>query len=357
MKIGIVVPDINFVGGAERVALNLYKFLSNHYEVEVISLFGSNNNIKDLKNIKIRYLDANKPLNLLERIVFRFLFTIKYKSILENFDILIGNNFYRYYSIPIFLKKTKSIEIQHLRYEEELEKFNFKKYVSLKVRNIIYKKLDKLIVLTDRDKAKFLNNGVKNVAVIPNGLSFFPSKKAELNNKVALAIGRLTYQKGFDILINVWGLVAEKHPDWKLCIYGEGPMRNELSNLISKYSLQEQIYLMGNVNNISEVILDSSLMIMTSRYEGFPMILLEAMSCGVPVISFDYDSGPNEIISNYDDGFIIKNNDVEDMVNKICYIIDNSNVRKKMGEQARENIKRYSWEKVGLKWIELLNSL
>ena len=191
------------------------------------------------------------------------------------------------------------------------------KFLKNKLREeMIVKKCDEFIILTEEDREQWNNPKIK---VIPNSLSFYPSEVSKCENKKIISVGRLEYQKGYDILIEVWKGVFEKHKDWILEIYGEGSLRKELEEKIEKLGLENSLLLKGTVSNIQEKYLESSIYVMTSRYEGLPMVLIEAMACGLPLVSFDCPCGPKDVITDKEDGYICKLGNIEEMAKK--YVI------------------------------------
>lgn len=170
-----------------------------------------------------------------------------------------------------------------------------------------------------------------------------------------IAVGRYTQQKGFDLLIEAWRIVAEKHPDWNLRIYGGGD-RTEFLALKDKYHLKT-LYLEEQTQNIIQKYCESSIFVLSSRYEGFGMVITEAMSCGVPLVSFTCPCGPRDIIHNNEDGPLVENGDIEQLAEKICYLIENDTIRKEMGRMAKINSKRFKIENISKEWEALFNHL
>ncbi len=198
---------------------------------------------------------------------------------------------------------------------------------------------------------------LENIKVIPNSLTFFPKEYSKCNSKKAITIGRLVEVKGYDILIDIWNIVSKKYPDWILEIYGDGQERENLQNKIDALKLKEKIILKGFVKNVKKAYLESSIYILTSRSEGMPMVLLEAMSCGLPVVSFDSPTGPKDIIKDGEDGFLIKFGDIEKMAERIEELISNEEKRKQFGINARKNIQRFSPEKIMNRWKNLFEEV
>jgi len=217
------------------------------------------------------------------------------------------------------------------------------------------KKMDSFVVLTNEDS--LLWGHLPNLSVIPNATSFFPDAQAKLVNKIVVSVGRIEPQKGYDQLVDIWKPVDEKHPDWKLIIFGDGKDLEALKAQISQADLQEKILLKPPTSSIDVELLNSSIYLMTSRYEGFPMVLIEAMACGLPVISFRCPCGPSDIINDKNDGFIIDIGDKVSMAMHLNKLIENDDLRKNMGHKARENIKRFSQDQVMDIWNSLFNQL
>lgn len=216
------------------------------------------------------------------------------------------------------------------------------------------KKLKRFIVLSKEDEARWTE--LHNVSVIYNPLSFFPETISTCENKKIIAVGRYMPQKGFDLLIDCWKIVSEKHPDWILSIYGDG-MREELQAQINRLNLQTTCILEHSVPNINEKYLESSIFVLSSRYEGFGMVIIEAMACGVPPVSFTCPCGPKDIIQDGIDGLLVENGNIIQLAEKICYLIENKDTRKQMGEMARKNVKRFKIENIGQQWEQLFEKV
>lgn len=217
------------------------------------------------------------------------------------------------------------------------------------------RKLNGLVLLTNQDAGKW--NGVTQTYVIPNSLPFYPEESSTCDNKKAICVGRLNEQKGLEYLIDAWAIVYIKHPDWQLDIYGSGEMKDELLHRIISNNLSEVIHINEPTPQIMEKYLQSSIYIMSSRYEGFGMVLLEAMSCGVPCISFDCPYGPSDVIRHGEDGILVEHLNTDALADSICQLIEHPELRKAMGNKAKENIKRFSRDSVMKQWTELFNQL
>ena len=217
------------------------------------------------------------------------------------------------------------------------------------------RRFDKFVVLTEEDKGYWGN--LPNITVIPNANTFATSQAAALENKKVIAIGRYTYQKGFERLIEAWNILSPGFPGWKLDIIGNGEERDKLQDLIHAYHLDGQVTLVSPTKSIDKVYLDASLLAMSSRYEGLPMVLLEAQAFGLPIVSFACKCGPKDIVADGETGFLVEENDIEGLARQLVKVMKDKNLRKQMGRKAKEASLRYAEDAVMAKWTALFDSL
>lgn len=215
---------------------------------------------------------------------------------------------------------------------------------------------DRIVVLTEGDKEANWK-GWDNVRVMPNPVSFECQSPARLNEKTVVAIGRLDPIKNFPSLINAFKIVAQLHPDWTLKIYGDGAMRGDLEAQIKELELNNNVYLMGFTNSIEEALSSSSVFVLSSITEGFPLVILEAMECGVPVVSYQCPYGPQDIISDGKDGFLVPVGDEQMMADRICRLIEDEELRQRMGAAAKETAKQYHSDEITKQWMTLFGEL
>jgi glycosyltransferase involved in cell wall biosynthesis len=216
-----------------------------------------------------------------------------------------------------------------------------------------YSRLDALVVLTEgtlRGYKKHLD-GATRLRLIPNSARDL-GEPADLSSKTVLAAGRLTKQKGFDMLIPAWTKVAAKHPDWRLRICGEGLLRDRLEELVQEHGVGDSVSLAGACD-MNEAMGSSSIFVMSSRFEGFPLILIEAMSKALAVVSFDCPTGPADIIDNGENGLLVEFKNVDALADAITRFIEDEDLRRRCGPAAAETAKRYRIEEVGPMWDEL----
>lgn len=217
------------------------------------------------------------------------------------------------------------------------------------------RRFDKFVVLTEEDKGYWGN--LPNITVIPNANTFATSQAAALENKKVIAIGRYTYQKGFERLIEAWNILSPGFPGWKLDIIGNGEERDKLQDLIHAYHLDGQVTLVSPTKSIDKVYLDASVLVMSSRYEGLPMVLLEAQAFGLPIVSFACKCGPKDIVANGETGFLVEESDIEGLARQLVKVMKDKNLRKQMGRKAKEASLRYAEDAVMAKWTALFDSL
>lgn len=215
-------------------------------------------------------------------------------------------------------------------------------------------------VLVSKELTEFYTEKLKNTnckcVYIPNSIDYFPEKKSPLKNKNIVSVGRLSKEKGYEDLIEVYNIVHSKYPDWTLNIIGDGVEREKLKRKIEGYGLEKSIILHGYQNRdyINEVLRKSSIYVMSSYTESFGIVLLEAYSFGIPAVSFTSAQGACEIITDNWDGYLVKNRDKEQMAKRICELISNYNRRFIMGKNASKKVKEYDANVVKEKWIEMM---
>jgi glycosyltransferase involved in cell wall biosynthesis len=217
-------------------------------------------------------------------------------------------------------------------------------------------RLDRLVVLTDYDAKSWA--GKADTAVIPNFYPFYPEHVEEQKyGCTAIAVGRFSEQKGYDLLIEAWRTVHEKHPEWQLNIYGNGLIRGDYEQLLAAYGLKDTVHLNDPVQNIEREYKKSDIYVLSSRYEGFGMVLIEAMTCGLPCVSFDCPHGPSDIVSDGEDGLLVENGNTQKLAEAICWMIEHPDERQAMGAKGRVNVGRYAPEVVMAKWDRLFGEL
>lgn len=221
----------------------------------------------------------------------------------------------------------------------------------------IVRRFDKFVVLTNEDRGYWGN--LPNIEVIPNAAMHVSDTYSDVMNKRVIAVGRLDYQKGFDRLIQAWELVqyTGKFTDWKLDIFGQGEWREMLQQMIDKAELQNTVCLNRPTKQIGEEYVKSDMLVMSSNYEGFPMVMIEAMACGLPVVSFDYKCGPKDIIQTGINGLLVPNGDIQALADAMMKVMEDEAYRKMLSQNARKVVDTYSEQAVMSQWIRLFTSI
>jgi glycosyltransferase involved in cell wall biosynthesis len=220
-----------------------------------------------------------------------------------------------------------------------------------------YPRLSALAVLTEDDRgdyAELVGTARVRLVRIPNGLSVLDGGTADPDARIVVAVGRLNTQKGFDLLIRAWEQIVAVSPGWQLRIYGAGPMRSALEAMILERHLYGTAFLMGSTRHVGAALASGSVFALSSRFEGFGMVIIEAMSKGLPVVSFDCPHGPSEIISHGNDGLLVPNGDVDALASSLLQIINDRDLRRRMGVTALSTARRYDTAEIAARWREVL---
>ena len=383
MKIYFLIFDIYGMGGTGRTVLNIANYLvNNNYDVEIISVFKHKKEAFfhiDPK-IKITVL-VNKTSKVnLKTMKGKFInLLMKSKSILIHPDDEAIHFFNKFSDIQIYraIKSIKegilittrpSFNIFASKFVNKnvvvigQEHLNFSIYPKRMKKSILksYPKLNYLATLTDEDTQDYkrlLKDKKVKVIKLTNSIPKMNSTPSKLESKVILAAGRLVPQKGFDLLIESYKMIKDKYPDWKVKIFGAGRDKNLLQEKIIESGLYNHVLLMGPTTNIELELEDASIYALSSRFEGFGMVIVESMQSGVPVVSFDCPKGPGEIISHREDGILVENGNVKEFANALMELMEDKEKRKKYGKNAIKNVKRYEISNIGKEWIKILNEI
>ncbi|GAA2682073.1 MULTISPECIES: glycosyltransferase family 4 protein [Nonomuraea] len=223
-----------------------------------------------------------------------------------------------------------------------------------------YRSFDALVTLTKadlRDYRETLRRKPKKLLRIPNAVPPMPGEISKLENKVVLAVGRMTKLKGFHRLITAWETVAAAHPDWKLRILGAGPQEDNLRAQITEAGLEGKVELPGPSNNVAGELEKASIFVLSSRHEGFPMTILEAMAKGLAIVSFNSPHGPKEMITDEVDGLLVKPRTNANLATAIMRVIEDEELRHRLAEGALATAATYDVDSIGARWDALLDEL
>lgn len=356
MNIIYVIEDYSENGGVERIVSDKANtlFTQYHHKVTIISVYRDNRKeqFKLDDGINLIHLDVpfakrtnNSIIRLISRLYTIFIAILRLNKEIKGLhpDIIFFTTTLGAILLPFCRTKARKIYESHLA--RNFNPFN-------KLFFLTELRAERIVCLTNGDAKEY--KYAKRVDIIPNYINDIKSHVEDYSVKKAIAVGRLEYQKGFDILIDCWKEIAKQYPDWKLDIYGEGAYREELQRQINSLQLVDKVKLCGRNNNIIDVYPQYSLHIMTSRYEGQGIVLLEAQACGLSSVVFDYQYGANDIVSNGHNGLIIEQGNRKLFIEAAMKIMSSKELRKQYGINALEIGKRYSKENIFKKWIKLI---
>ena len=357
LKLLYITNGINGAGGLERVlSIKASYFAEYGYEVSILALNEAHLEPFYTFSDKIQSYSitvGGNPLQYLQQYrkgVQNVVNTIQPDIILVCDDGLKG-----FFLPTIIQTKAKWIYERHVsKLIEAKENDGLLKKLATKLKWYTMEKLgqtfDHFVVLTKGNKKEWTS--LKNVKVIPNPLSFYPERSSSLDQKVVICVGKISYQKGQDLLVQAWERIHLQFPDWQLHLYG----KEDLS-VLDTQNLSDNIHYFPPEKNIAQKYLESAIYVMSSRFEGFGMVLIEAMACGIPCVAFDCDYGPGDIITHQEDGVLVEQQNIKDLAEQILHLIKHEEVRKEMGVKAYQNVQRYQIPHIAPQWINLFNKI
>ena len=356
-NICFLIGDINHSGGTERVtSLIANSLVSKEIEVHILSLSHGDNPFFELNSsIKI---SALFPFRVsMKKNFFQCVKKIRKYLVTNSINTLIvADSISCVFTVPA----TIGLDVKHICWEH----FNLKVNLGSKFRDLgrwmASRWCDKIITLTERDKffwEERFNLKLQNkVVAIPNPSPFLlQENQPSLNNKNILCVGRLTNQKGFDLLIEAWSQSVNDLPGWKVILVGTGEDEVKLKELAIEHKVSDSILFLGQQKNMDQFYREASFFCMSSRFEGLPMVLLEAQSYGLPIVSFDCDTGPAEVIDNGVNGYLVNPYDTFDFamkLKKLCKI-DAQNFQKKVNSSFL-NSKKFDIKEISIVWDKVV---
>lgn len=362
MKLLYITNGINGSGGLERVLSIKASYLADilGYDVHIAGLNNSTSNLFynfsnaiRLHNIAV----SGNPINYIKSYVSGFKKLVK--EVNPDIIIVCDDGLKGFFiptiigkSIPIIYERHVSKSIEVRKNASVFKMINTK--MKLLLMDLLSKTFNKFVVLTIENRREWKG---KNVVVISNPLSFYPIESSALVNKKVIAVGKQSHQKGYDLLLQSWKLVQDKNPDWQLEIYGKKDASQGLEQQAKQLKIENSVSFFEPEKNIKEKYLQSSIYVMSSRFEGFGMVLIEAMACGVPCVSFNCPFGPSDIIKDNEDGFLVENGNTIQLAEKLNLLIKNKDIRNDFGKNAKQNVKRFQPEIILKQWDELFKEL
>lgn len=379
MKIAYIYPAFINIGGADKIIISKANYMAERWGYEVYLITDSQNGLEPFfplsEKVHLVDLDINffqqYQYGPLKRLMVYLRLMRKYKRALTQTlaqirpDIVISTfsrdakfvNLYKRYAkaaiAEVHTTKKNIRALPNLRLKGGVYKL-LAAYIEHQL-NASAKKFDEVVVLNTLEEE--LWRPVRPVRVINNAVQYYPEEENPLLAKSVIYVGRAEYEKAPDRLIEVWRLVAQRHPDWTLRMFCTGAMLDELKAKVQEYGIEQQVLFMPPTKDMEHEYMNSSLCVLTSRYEGFPVVLQEAMGCGLPCVSFNCPSGPRYIISDGEDGFLVDDGDIAAFAEKVCLLMDDEGLRQRFGRSAKEHMGRYSKEVIMAQWQELFQQL
>lgn len=379
MKIVYILKSFAIKAGTERVISDKMNFLAEQgYEVTLVTYEQGNHPKAYNLNPSINCVDLNTRFFEIGKYGFfkrmkmywqlRHQFRIRLQHFLDELqpDVIISTTYsMNLLDIILSVKTNARIIIEsHVACYTEKKSYGYRNkpvhhFIVSIYDNWMFKKVAKaelLVVLTTGDASDW-HKYTSCVRVIPNPITVYPQSvlRHDGSGHRIICVGRLQEQKGFDMLIDAFALIANKCLDWKIDIYGDGPDKLQLIEKIKNNKMDNRIVINPPTNMIYEEYQKSEFFVLSSRFEGFPLVLGEAMSCGIPCVAFNCKYGPEDIIRNNENGLLVENGNIKELSEKILWMIEHVNERLHMGQIAREDIQKCKKEIVMQKWIDLFD--
>lgn len=338
LKILFVIQNFSDLAGSQRVVAELSNALCANFQMDIA-----------YRGNECPAYSVNKKVRLLSIDCSQFLFPFKVKSLIQSND-------YEFILIHTMNKLTVSLLLAGVRHKKlySLEHISHSNnsFLIKALKKLFYCNLTGIVCLTNRDTNYYLNIH-PNVRTIPNFSPYSIKPTTTSGEPIVLAIGTLDNRKGFDRLLHVWKKVEQEDSQYVLHIYGEGPEKEKLQSLIKRLGLN-RVFLKGRTTNPERAYSTASFFVMSSRYEGLPMVLIEAQTHGLPIIAFDCPFGPKEVITDGVDGFLIPDDNIRFFAEKLLMLMKDKSKRERFSKTALQNAQRFNKDKIVEQWSNLI---
>ena len=377
LKIVYITPSIHTADGAARVLTMKANYFAEHFGYDITILLTEGKGLPFFYHVSDKIKIINYDLNfeqlwncpfwkkffiyIPKQIKYRRLVRKELMRIRPDITMsLLRREINFLNEIPDGSKKMGEIHVHRDNYRNFKDEKNnfvmnlFAKFWSKQLLNNL-KKLDRFVVLTDKDRELWTE--LDNVVTIPNPSPFMPSAVSPLTEKRVIAVARYSHEKGIDLLLEAWAQVEKRTKDWRLEVFGDGDT-TAFNALIDKLGIdRRRCQLNGRTADIEQEYLKSSIAVCSSRFEGFGMIIIEAMACGLAVVSFDCPWGPRSIIKDGEDGLLVENGNVEELADALVTLIQDSAKRESIAKYAIQNVKRFQMDRIAEQWRELFENV
>lgn len=367
MKLLYFTLNIHALGGYSRIVIDKINWLADHgYEVticdilrtDIVPAYPLDNRVRTIRGDIV-----GTSGNLWHKFKEMFLAYKRMKNVIQEVspDVIINAHSPRVTWMLLFvtnIPKIVEIHLSRIAIEGYGDKSAVSKnisYVYKFIRKWIYSKYDKFVVLTHEDEKAW---GMKNCITIPNftNMSTKETMPSSLMSNKIITTARLVVQKRLDLMIEVWGLLSKRYPDWSVDVYGDGPERSKLHALIDQKGIGQSFHLLGSTMDVKEKLQQSSIFCFTSEYEGFGIVIIEAMQMGLPVVSFEY-SGIHDIIKNGENGIIIPFGDVDAFAEALASLMDSKEKMFAIRNNALRSVLKFEKTSVMNSWDQLFKTL
>ena len=361
MRVLYIVNGICGSGGLERVLSIKASALAEDYACDVMILSLNEDVARPFFTLsdKIRLQSMEVPC----RNPFRYIqaYRAELQRVADAFNpdiICVCDDALKGFLVPMLLRTEASLIYERHAAKQIVlgDRKGFSRILAklqLRLMDILGRRFDAFVVLTDGNVREW----PFSVRVIPNPLPFYPPEPAGLSSKRVIAVGRQAYQKGYDLLLPAWRSVQDRHPDWTLDIYGKKNPHLGLEDLAATLGLSDSIQFLNPVADIDQKFLDASICVLSSRFEGFAMVLIEAMISGVPCVAFDCPHGPGDIIESGVNGVLVPPESIDQLASAICGLMEDPAQRSAMGAAARLDAQQYGPDVIVRRWMNLFREL
>lgn len=360
MRILYVTNGVCGIGGLERVLAHKASYFAEtlNYEVIILTLNEKGKSPYFTFSPKIKIISISVDAHPL-KYLYQFVTGVgRVINEVKPDKVIVCDDGFKTFLLPSLYRRYEFIYERHVSLSAAIkDRQGFRKWVA-QFKVLLMKYLSKnfkhFIVLNEGNRREWQK--FAKPIIIPNPIPFVSEKSAPLKNNIAIAVGKQCYQKNYERMLMIWKKVVAVAPDWVLCIYGKKDFALCLDDLVVNLGLTQNVILYDPVSNINEKYMEASIFLMTSRFEGMPMVMLEAMETGLPLVSFDCPHGPRELIIDGENGFLVNYDDDERYVECVINLIQDKGLRESMGRRSRQEGKKYSEGEVFKLWKEILGS-
>ncbi|WP_062742825.1 glycosyltransferase family 4 protein [Erwinia persicina] len=342
-KIVLVIKDAYSYAGTENICNFMSECFGEQHEVTIYSLEGSGKPFYPFNQVQqiVSFNGEKNPLKAAVNKIHQQQFDAVFLISMGRLSVM-----FALYSMMSMKKKPARVyACEHVAINSFSKPIKLLKYLALRY-------YDRVIVLTDKDHQVFNGWNIPS-KTIPNPVVYKNLQRTQRHYQ-ALAVGRLDHQKGFDLLLDVWQGFVATHPDWKLVIAGDGELKEALVAQAARLNISDSVNFVGRVSNINDYYRDSDMALMTSRYEGLPLVLLEAKSWSLPVVAYDCPTGPQEIINHEKDGFLVAMNDRARFIDCMNQLVHDDALFYAMSAATQTTSRKFDGKVIKESWLSLL---